>query len=56
MVHKGGAVTAAVPPAPQSLSDLFDAADASQLLDLHSRLELAAWVHNGASVRHEERH
>jgi two-component system nitrate/nitrite response regulator NarL len=27
-----------------------------QKLSLHSRLELAAWVHNGASVRHEERH
>lgn len=27
-----------------------------QKLSLHSRLELAAWVHNGASVRHEEHH
>ena len=27
-----------------------------QKLGQHSRLELAAWVHNGASVRHEERH
>lgn len=27
-----------------------------QKLSLHSRLELAAWVHNGASARHEERH
>lgn len=27
-----------------------------QKLCLHSRLELAAWVHNGASARHEERH
>ncbi|AZP72483.1 response regulator [Pseudomonas poae] len=27
-----------------------------QKLGLHSRLELAAWVHNGASMKHEERH
>ena len=27
-----------------------------QKFSLHSRLELAAWVHHGASVRHEERH
>jgi len=27
-----------------------------QKLSLHSRLELAAWVHNGTSMRHEERH
>ncbi|MVV52087.1 response regulator [Pseudomonas sp. PB120] len=27
-----------------------------QKLNLHSRLELAAWVHNGPSPRHEERH
>nr|WP_256580497.1 LuxR C-terminal-related transcriptional regulator [Pseudomonas sp. Irchel s3h14] len=27
-----------------------------QKLSLRSRLELATWVHNGASVRHEERH
>lgn len=27
-----------------------------QKLSLHSRLELAAWVHNSASVKHEERH
>jgi two-component system nitrate/nitrite response regulator NarL len=27
-----------------------------QKLSLHSRLELAAWVHNGTSVRDEERH
>ena len=27
-----------------------------QKLCLHSRLELAAWVHNGATARHEERH
>jgi two-component system nitrate/nitrite response regulator NarL len=27
-----------------------------QKLNLHSRLELAAWVHNGPSVRHEELH
>ncbi|HEX8540902.1 transcriptional regulator [Pseudomonas syringae] len=27
-----------------------------QKLNLHSRLELAAWVHNAASVRQQERH
>ena len=27
-----------------------------QKLGLHSRLELAAWVHSGASLKHEERH
>lgn len=27
-----------------------------QKLSLHSRLELAAWVHSGASNRPEERH
>jgi two-component system nitrate/nitrite response regulator NarL len=27
-----------------------------QKLSLHSRLELAAWVHNGSAVRHEERY
>lgn len=27
-----------------------------QKLNLHSRLELAAWVHNASTLRHEERH
>ena len=27
-----------------------------QKLNLHSRLELAAWVHSGALMKHEERH